>query len=772
MVARATSIFRKSELSPYVSLLKGPTSLNKLLNILFIILILGLIYLNYFIFTSPEHNQHATDLPLIIIIFSLLIIIFIAFKKIIQQDQKIKQELYISQSAAKIGSWNWDIKNQTIYFSDTALKLIDIDVKKQTMTNAEFFSLIYKPDRKAHLKELKSSMNNGDAYQTEIRCDTQRPFKRRLLSKGEVFFDQHNQPYKMIGMHQDITETVIQREMQESMEQILQNVIEHENLDGILAKMCSAIHHIESSIYCVIYLSKDDGLDESKFALHHGNDLPETLAHVLNSVTLEDSKSEMLQTASQSDPLYIDMLDQKSSWVSANTMLEPLHISAYCGQSIIGSNKNCQAVVCLYIQDRSMPKELIKQILAMASRIAAVAIEGQHQSDNQQKTQQQLYHSQKMEGIGQLTAGIAHDFNNILGSIVGYTSLAKRLASKKNDDKLEQFLNEVVIASRRARDLISQMMIFSRSEPSKNISVDAHLIIKEVLQLVKSIIPSSINISHHFEENVNNISINPIALHQLIMNLFINAKDAMDNNVGDISIHLYQVKVDSYKCSSCHDLFSGEYVCIEIKDSGSGIPAKVLTHIFDPFFTTKGIGKGSGMGLSVVHGILHDCGGHISVLSEANTSTDFKLYFPAIIDIETSETVDLALLEDNTLIGNGEHIMVVDDDISLCLLFEEIITSFGYKVSRFDNSQVALQAFLDTPEDYQLIISDQTMPFLTGDEMARKMLEVKPDLAIIICTGFSENLDEDIANDIGIKTILVKPVTINTLINWINKTLK
>ncbi|MFT5522021.1 MAG: hypothetical protein ACI9IA_002627, partial [Enterobacterales bacterium] len=158
MVARATSIIRKSELSPYVSLLKGPTSLNKLLNILFIILILGLIYLNYFIFTSPEHNQHATDLPLIIIIFSLLIIIFIAFKKIIQQDQKIKQELYISQSAAKIGSWNWDIKNQTIYFSDTALKLIDIDVKKQTMTNAEFFSLIYKPDRKAHLKELKSSM--------------------------------------------------------------------------------------------------------------------------------------------------------------------------------------------------------------------------------------------------------------------------------------------------------------------------------------------------------------------------------------------------------------------------------------------------------------------------------------------------------------------------------------------------------------------------------------------------------------------------------------
>ncbi|MFT5453034.1 MAG: signal transduction histidine kinase/PAS domain-containing protein, partial [Enterobacterales bacterium] len=744
----------------------------KLHKILLVILIAGIISLNYFVLITPEYEQYSTNVGLISIIVTLLIILLITFKKIIKQDLKTKQELSISQSSAKIGSWNWDIKNKTIYFSDTALKLIDVDVKKQIMSNAEFFSLIYKPDRKAHLKELKSAMNERNAYQAEIRCDTKRPFKRRLLSKGEVFFDEHSQPYKMIGMHQDITERVIQREMQESMEKILQSVIEHENLQSILTKMCSAVHQVEPSIYCVIYLSKDDELNERKFTLHHDDKLPKTLVHILNSVTLEDTKSEMLQTVNRTGPLHIDKLDQKSTWISANKMLEPLHISAYCGQSIIDSNQHCEAVICLYIQDRAMPIGLIKQILAMATRITAVAIEGQHQSDNQQKIQQQLYQSQKMESIGQLTAGIAHDFNNILGSIVGYTSLAQRLESAKNDDKLGRFLNEVITASRRARDLISQMMIFSRSEPSKNISVDAGLIIKDVLQLVKSIIPSSINITHHFEENINNISINPVALHQLIMNLFINAKDAMANNLGNIVINLYQVKRDSYECTSCHDLFSGEYVCIEVKDSGSGIPAKLINHIFDPFFTTKEIGQNTGMGLSVVHGILHDCGGHISVFSEPNSSTDFKLYFPAIKDDENSGLVEMVLPKNDSLTGNGEHIMVVDDDFSLSLLFEEIITSFGYKVSRFDNSQVALQAFLNTPEDYQLIISDQTMPFLPGDEMARQMLDVKPDLPVIICTGFSETLDENIANDIGIKTILSKPVTIKTLINWIGKTLK
>jgi len=752
--------------------IQGKHRLKKTINTAFFILISSIILLYYFIFAFPEKSQYSVFILLISIIFLLLVILFIAFKKIIQQDKRIKQELHISQKASKIGSWDWDIINKTIYFSDNALTLIDSNIGKPIMSNAELFSLIYKPDRKNHVQALKSTMKLGKAFEVEIRCKTNRPFKRRLLSKGEVFVDDKNQPTKMIGMYQDVTQTVIQREMQVSMKHILGNVIEHERLSVILSSICSAIQHIESSIYAVIYLSKDNDFKDNQFSLHHANNLPDTLVHILNSIALEDENSEMLQTMMQSEKLYIDEIDQKSSWISANKMLEPIHISAFCGHTIIDNHQDCRAVMCLYIQDSSIPLEIVEQILALASSVAAVAIEGQLQSDNQQKIQQQLYHSQKMDSIGHLTAGIAHDFNNILGSIVGYTSLAKKIAAKKNEDKLEQYLEEVVIASKRARDLINQMMVFSRREPSKNISVSANLVIKEVLQLVKSIIPSSINISYNFEENINKISINPIALHQLILNLLINAKDAMDTNTGNISIQLFEVKLDAYKCSSCHDYFSGKFVCIEINDSGSGIPSRLIERIFNPFFTTKEIGQGAGMGLSVVHGILHDCGGHISVLSKPNPTTSFKLYFPAIREDEASEHTEIILPEETPLTGNGEHIMVVDDDISLSLLFEEIIKSHGYKVSRFDNSHVALEAFLNAQDDYHLIVSDQTMPFLTGDEMAKQMLEVKPDLPIIICTGYSENLNEEIATKIGIKTILSKPVTINTLIEGINKSLK
>ncbi|PCJ48162.1 MAG: hypothetical protein COA74_09865 [Gammaproteobacteria bacterium] len=744
--------------------------MKKFINIIFFVLLAGITLLSYLISTKPAYAQYVDNLPLIFVSFILLLALFIAIRKIIQQGQKIKQELFISQRAAKIGSWNWDIKKKTIHFSDTAIKLIDIDDVESPLSNTKFFSHIYKPDRANHLVKLKAAMKYGKAYQVEIRCNTQRPFKRRLLSKGEVFFDGQNQPYKMIGMHQDITQTVIQREMQERMRQILQNIIEHENISSILSKICTAIHEIESSLYCVIYL-QNNSVSKKDLTLHYDKSLPPTLIHILNSITIEDSNSEMQQTRRQKNALYIDNIAQEHSWKSANLMLEPLHISAFCGQSIFDNTQNCNAVICLYIQDNLIPREIIDQILAMASSIAAVAIEGQHQSDNQQKIQQQLYHSQKMDSIGHLTAGIAHDFNNILGSIVGYTSLAKRLAAKKNDEKLDDYLNEVVIASKRARDLISQMMIFSRSEPSKNISIDAKVVIKEVMQLVKSIIPSSITINHHFEKDINKIRINPIALHQLIMNLLINAKDAMKSNVGEISIKLLQVKLDSYKCMSCHDSFSGQYVCIEIKDSGSGISSQIINHIFDPFFTTKEIGQGTGMGLAVVHGILHDCGGHVSVLTKPNPDTSFKLYFPAISEQEKTESIDSLLPDEIISIGSGEHIMVVDDDIPLSLLFEEIINSYGYNVSRFDNSQVALQAFLTAPDDYQLIITDQTMPFLTGDEMAKQMLSVKPELPIIICTGYSEHLNEELANKIGIKTILTKPVTINTLLEWINRTL-
>jgi len=378
-----------------------------------------------------------------------------------------------------------------------------------------------------------------------------------------------------------------------------------------------------------------------------------------------------------------------------------------------------------------------------------------------------------MESLGHLTGGIAHDFNNILGSIVGYNNLARKISIRQNDHKLNQFLNEVSTAAERARDLISQMMIFSRSEPSKNIMVQVQPVIKEVLQLVRSMIPSSISITHQFESNLEKIKINPIALHQVILNLLVNAKDAISTQVGEISVRVYRTTQTSAKCISCHESFGGTYICIEVIDSGTGIPTELMERIFEPFFTTKDIGRGSGMGLSVVHGITHEMDAHICATSDPNRGTSIRIYFPPMTDDNNNEK-DKQLLKTETTppVGNGEHIMVVDDDIPLGLLYEEILVAYGYNVGCFDNSQLALEEFFNHPDKYSLILSDQTMPFMTGDEMAKQILSKRKNMPIIICTGFSEILNEDDVDKIGIRAILKKPVDMYKLLDLVEETIK
>ena len=705
-----------------------------------------------------------------VFLFCLIILLVFILRRLSKKHQSLKlqtnQELNTTQQAAMIGSWDWNIKDKTIHFSETALNILGLDKNKPQLSDAEFYSLIYKADRQKHLDALKLSFKTGQSFKVELRCDLRRPSKRWLDSRGEIFFDENKQPYRMIGMHQDITQAVIQRQLQLAMKTILQNIIEHEKLEEILSKICCAVNEIEPSIQCVIYLSSEN---KDKLELHHCSSIPSELKHILNSITVKDESSELMQTLSQEDILFIEELNKLPTWQSANQVLNSLDISAYYGQPLFCNRQTTQGAICHYLQDKNIDSVVIHQIIDTASQVAAVAIDGQIQSDVRHKIQQQLYHSQKMDSIGHLTGGIAHDFNNILGSIVGYNSLARKIALKHEDEKLINFLSEVSIAAERARELISQMMIFSRSEPSKNISIDSRPVIKEVLQLVKSMIPSSITINYNFTKQLNNIKINPIALHQVVMNLLINAKDAIEDNVGTIDINIHQAYFKNNECISCHQTFAGDFICLEVTDTGHGIGSELLERIFDPFFTTKEIGRGSGMGLSVVHGILHEINGHIKVLTEISKGTSIKLYFPAVTEDEGDEDNDIFITESTSSIGNGEHIMVVDDDIPLSLLYEEILQSYGYEVSRFDNSQLALEAFSKTPSDYKLVVTDQTMPFLTGDEMSKQMLAIRPELPIIICTGFSEILNEQSAKEIGIKALLKKPVDMYELLDLINE---
>lgn len=376
---------------------------------------------------------------------------------------------------------------------------------------------------------------------------------------------------------------------------------------------------------------------------------------------------------------------------------------------------------------------------------------------------EQLQQSQKMEAIGQLTGGIAHDFNNILGSILGYTSLALDLGENPNKEKLEKYLKTVYSSGERARDLIANMMAFSRrNSGSTNQILNLKQSLDEIITMLRPMLPSSIDLVCNIDSDVPEIMGDPAQIIQVVTNLCVNARDAISEH-GCIQLQLHKVALTDHVCNSCHEHIAGDFIEISVTDNGTGIEADILKNIFDPFFTTKEVGKGTGMGLSMVHGIVHNSGGHIFVNSAIGEGTIFRLLFPCL-EIQKSESEVTEEKVDVEISGNGQHILVVDDEEIIGHLLEEILLSRGFQVTNFINSESALNYFSEHQDDIDLVITDQTMPKLTGIEMAQAMFEIKKDIPIILCSG---NLGED-KKISGIKKYLSKPVTTHKLLQVIN----
>lgn len=381
-----------------------------------------------------------------------------------------------------------------------------------------------------------------------------------------------------------------------------------------------------------------------------------------------------------------------------------------------------------------------------------------------QRLQGDLEQARKMEALGQLTGGIAHDFNNMLGVIMGYTNLSLEKFKDKMNEKQTEYLEQILQASDRAKDLISQMMIFSRTEKNKNQPFNMATLIKQDIKMLRSVIPSSITIEQHIEQDLPDIMLEPVKLQQILMNLCINARDAMDG-VGTLSIGLKWAKNVHNKCQACFEDFFGDWVELTVTDTGSGMPEEILKHVFEPFFTTKAAGKGTGMGLSVIHGIAKDLEGHIIINSKQGIGTDIHLYFKPVYEKKPEKIIEEKTKEN---VVKNKNIIVVDDETSLSLLLSETLENEGYYCFPFSSPEDALEAFNANPDGYDLVISDQTMPNQTGTEMITEMRLTRPKLPAILTTGYSEVVDEKIANKMNIH-FLDKPVNMSKLFNLINE---
>ena len=371
--------------------------------------------------------------------------------------------------------------------------------------------------------------------------------------------------------------------------------------------------------------------------------------------------------------------------------------------------------------------------------------------------EKEIRQAQKLEAIGTMAGGIAHDFNNILAGIMGYTEIVLRDLDEKENQQSCRNLRNILSAGERARGLIEKMLTFSRHNESQRRPVNLARILEDVLQLIRVSLPSTIEIAPHIIDTPT-VMADPIQIHQVFMNLCTNAGHAMKNQGGLLTLHLDTLFLDTDFTGRYPELTVGDYARIRIKDTGRGIPGHLIDRIFDPFFTTKGKGEGTGLGLSMVHGIVKDMRGLVAVDSEEGNGSLFTIYLPTIKEKES-----MASVEHLSIPTGHEQVVYVDDEGFLVDIGSEILRGLGYEVVGFTDSQEALDYLLTHGPQVDLVISDMTMPRLTGIELAKRLQTLDPPPPVIICTGHNEGLTQNDVAHLGVHQLLLKPVTVHKL---------
>ena len=414
-------------------------------------------------------------------------------------------------------------------------------------------------------------------------------------------------------------------------------------------------------------------------------------------------------------------------------------------------------VLNIFSSREMRPTARLPEIMEIVAVKAAAELERLREEEEKSGLEAQLRQAQKMEAIGTLAGGIAHDFNNILAAILGYTELAKQKMTPESEP--DHCLAEVLKATYRAKELVQQILAFSRKGEQEVKPLRIQCVVKEALKLLRATLPVSIDIQQRIDPDCQAILADPTRIHQIILNLCTNASHAMEAKGGTLSVLLENTTLGE-EDAQAHGLAAGGYVLLVVSDTGHGMGKEVLDHIFEPYFTTKKQGKGAGMGLAIVHGLVKAIGGKIFVASTVGQGTTFRIFFPQVSaragEDPPRETPAIS-------VPGSERIFVIDDEQAIVAMEKIALERLGYQVQLFADSEEALAAFRVNPQGCDPVVTDQTMPHLSGMDLAKAFLAIRPDLPIILSTGYSSQASEEDAARAGIRRFIMKPVNISQL---------
>jgi len=636
---------------------------------------------------------------------------------------KTVRRLNKAQQIATMGFWDWNLKSNELFCSDEVYEMCGLEYNRAEVTEDFSQKVVHPEDRDFVMKNLKKAIIGEIDYDIDHRILRPDGDVLWVRAQAELVRDEQGNPESLLGTMIDITKAKQSEGMLRASKRLLSETQRIAQIGSWELDLATNMITASDEMYRILGISPEtfDGSFESLKALIHPEDwkIIKTIKQQLAEQGMTDSLELRIQRPDNSQRILL-------------------------------------AEGEIIMDDKGKPA----QVIGSASDIT----ERKRTEEEKALLEKQLRQSQKMQTIGTLAGGIAHDFNNILQAIHGYADMC--LEAVAPDTLLHSDLQQVLKGTQRAKDLVNQILTFSHASDRESKPLQIHLIVKEAVKLLRASLPSSIELRQSIAD-CGYILADPVEIEQIVMNLCTNSFHAMQQKAGVLQISLDVIETDKQFHQAHPKLFEKMYIRLTVSDNGCGIPPDIQDRIFEPFFTTKEVGEGTGLGLSVVHGIVTNSHGDITVTSTPGKGATFEIYLPQLAR-DSSENPDK---ETPVLQGQG-HILFVDDDDAVVSVIGRLVKRFGYEVTVRNHSIDALETFRANPDKFDLVITDQIMPKMTGLQLAKKVHRLKPQLPIILMAGFSDNTAKESAQKAGVVELLRKPMTAGELSEAIHRVLQ